>query len=74
MYGEVPPVTLAVAEPPVVQVADELTEMETDGALADPVIVTEEVVVQPAASVTVTLWRPAERFVAVAVVWALSQK
>ncbi len=72
MYGEVPPVTFAVAEPPVVQVADELTEIETEGAFAEPVIVTEEVVVQPAASVTVTLWRPVERLVAVAVVWLLS--
>ena len=68
-----PPETLAVADPPTAQVAEELTEMETVGAVVEPCMVTDAVAVQPPASVTVTEWLPVERLVAVAVDWLLSQ-
>lgn len=72
MYGAVPPVAVTVAEPPVEQLALVWLVMEALGPPVGPWTVTEAVAEQPPASVTVTVWFPAERLVAVWVVWLLS--
>ena len=71
MYGAVPPIGVAVASPFANPHVGAVVSAAVQVGPAISVNVATQVVVQPLSSVTVTVYIPAAKPLAVAVVWAL---